>query len=116
MGKDKETKEKILYLLHLFNKEMGKRGYKVMVFNDKWQPRMEAIKEGYYRIRAIGFLDPSSPGFITEGAIGTDVRNVFYFSINPPFEALDQRFENMMREMEPFISKKIEQETLKIEF
>ena len=111
-----KEKESIMHLLNLFQEEMEKRGFEITVFKDKWQPWVMAMKKGHYKIKAIGFLDPSSPGFVTEGTVGLDTRSVFYFQLNPPFDALETRFENMLREMEPFIQKELDQQTLKLEF
>ena len=106
----------VIYLLRLFAEAMEKKGFKTTILQDRWQPQVIAAKEGHYKIKAIGFLDPFEAGFVAEGTVGLDTRSIFYYQINPPFSALDTRFENMMREMEPFIAKKLEQETVRMEF
>ena len=94
-------------LANKFIDEMDKRGYHVFAHEDRWMPTIIAEKPDHYRIEAICFLDPSHPGFTVHGAVGLDIRHVFYFQLQAPFDNLDERFEALIKEAEPFLDKEL---------
>ena len=100
----------------MFKKDMKETGYRLYPDNNVWMPSLTADKRNHYRITAHRFLDPSSPAFAVYGSIGTDIHNVFYFQIKPPFDHIDERYRKMMEAMEPFLEKELSGEELRLEF
>jgi len=111
------VKSKELTLLsEMFRRDMEEIGYQIFPDNNVWMPSLTAVKRNHYRVSAIRFLDPGSPSFAMHGNVGTDIHDVFYFSIQPPFNNIEERYEKMMEAARPFLEKELNEETLRVEF
>lgn len=110
-------KSELLWMTDQFREIMENNGYKLFADAGKNMSSMTAIKENHYRFKAICHHSQyETAAFTVQGNIGTDVKCIFYFIVNAPFNNVKDRFFAMAAAMEPFIRKELTEDELRIEF